>query len=131
MIYFHRCMIVPDAWAETVRDLCDKMAPGGAGSNMFLVPLSESGGLPASHFISAGMQGDDFCPLLPLTTFDPDGIATTTPGQPDTIVHLATQAGIAVTLEQVNALLAAVEVTDEPWPTALERRGLQTIQEEI
>ena len=132
MIYLHRTMIVPDAWASTVRALCNGMGPGGSGSNMFLVPLSASGALPAYHWISAGMQGDDFCAILPLTTYTTDAVgvttATTRPGQPDTIVYLAGQAGITVTRAQIDALLAAVEVTAQPWQAALHRRGLLTIQ---
>ena len=128
MIYLHRTMIVPDAWASTVRALCNGMGPGGSGSNMFLTPLSASGALPATHWISAGMQGDDFCAILPLTTFDGEGVATTRLGQPDTIVYLAGQAGITVTRAQIDALLAAVEVTEQAWEVALVRRGLQVIK---
>lgn len=127
-IWLHRCMIVPSAWAKTVHDLCDKMAPDGSGSNMFLVELSASGALPATHFISAGAQGAEFCALMPLTTFDATDTAATRPGQPATIVYLAGQAGITVSRAQVDAMLAAVEVTQEHWQDALIRRGLQTIQ---
>ena len=126
--YLHRCLIVPDAWVATVRALCNGMAPGGAGSNMFLTSLSASGALPATHWISAGMQGDDFCAILPLTTFDGKGVATTRLGQPDTIVYLAGQAGITVTRAQIDALLAAVEVTEQAWEVALLRRSLQIIK---
>ena len=94
---------------------------------MFAVPLSASGESPATDFISAGAIGDDFTPLLPLTTFSLDGVPTTVPGQPAVIVDLAAEAGIVVTLEQIEALLAAVEVTDEAWPVALARRGLKRI----
>lgn len=125
--YLHRCMIVPDAWAATVRALCNGMAPGGAGSNMFLVPLSATGQRPATHWISAGMQGDDFCAILPLTTFDAQGVASTAPGQPATIVYLAGQAGITVTQPQIDALLASVDVTAQIWQAAIARLGLQTI----
>lgn len=131
MIYLHRTMVVPDAWAATVRSLCNGMGPGGSGSNMFLVPLSATGTGTATHWISAGAQGDDFCAILPLTTFTTDAggvtTATTRPGQPDTIVYLAGQAGITVTRAQIDAMLAAVEVTDQAWPVSLARRNLQTI----
>lgn len=118
--------MVPAAWAPTVRQLCDGMT--GAGVGMFAVPLSASGESQATDYISTGPIGDDFTPLLPLTTFDTDGMATTTPGQPAVIVTLAAEAGIVVTLEQITALLAAVEVTEEAWQMALERRGLKRIQ---
>ena len=126
--YLHRCMIVLEGWDETVRDLCAGMAPGGSGSNMFLVPLSVSGSLPATAWISAGAQGDDFCTIMPLTTFDSEGAPTTRPGQSAAIVYLAGKAGFPMTLAQVNAVLSAVEVTEEAWPDALARRGLKTIK---
>ena len=126
--YLHRCMIVPDAYAPTVRALCDGMAPGEAGSNMFLTALSATGQLPATHWISCGMQGDDFCGILPLTSFDDNGVITTVPGQPATVVYLAGQAGITVTQAQIEAIFAAVEVTTEVGQTAIARRGLKMIQ---
>lgn len=126
--YLHRCLIVPDAYAPTVRALCDGMAQGEAGSNMFLTPLSPTGALPATHWISCGMQGDDFCGILPLTSFDASGVATTAPGQPATVVYLAGQAGITVTQLQIEAIFAAVEVTTENGHAAIARRGLQMLQ---
>lgn len=128
--YLYRCMIVPAEIVQTCRALTAGLA-GDAGANMFIVPLSASGELPATHYISAGQQGDDFCALLPLTGFDTDGVATTVPGQPDTIVYLAGQAGITVTLEQIESLLSAVEVSEQDWQTALSRRGLQTIRQTL
>ena len=126
--YLHRCMIVLEGWDDVVRDLCDGMAPGGSGSNMFLVPLSASGNLPATAWVSAGAQGGDFCAIMPLTSFDAEGAPTTRQGQAATIAYLAGKAGFSMTLAQVNTMLTAVEVTEEAWEVALSRRGLQTIK---
>ena len=126
--YSHRCMIVPDAYAPTVRALCDGMAQGDAGSNMFLTALSPTGKLPATHWISCGMQGSDFCGILPLTSFDANGVSTTSPGQPAAVVYLAGQAGITVTQPQIEAIFAAVEVTTEDGHVAIARHGLNMIQ---
>ena len=95
---------------------------------MFNVSLSPLGEQPATHYISAGQQGDDFCALLPLTSFAVDGTPSTSPGQPAAIVYLASQAGIPVALPQITALFAAVEVTEQCWEVALVRRGLQVIR---
>ena len=129
--YLHRCLIVPDAYAPTVRTLCNGMATGGAGSNMFLTPLSPTGALPATHWISCGMQGDDFCGILPLTTFDAQGVVTTAPGQPATVVYLAGQAGITVTQPQIEAIFAAVEVTTQAGQAAIARRGFKMISTKL
>lgn len=128
MSYLHRCMIVPEFFAPMVRMLCNGMAPDGSGSNMFSVALSESGDPPEMYFISAGPLGTNFCHLLPLTTFDAQGNPSTTPGQSTTVVMLAAQAGIAVTLEQIEAIFAAVEVTEESWESALERKALKKMK---
>ena len=118
--------MTPAAWAPMVRLLCDRMSD--AGGAMFAVPLSSSGESPATDFISAGLIGADFCALLPLTTFDADGVATTRPGQPAVVVMLAADAGIVVTLAQITEMLAAVEVTEESWQTALARRALVRVR---
>lgn len=127
--YVQRCLIVPASYTPMARALCDGLAPGGSGSGMFTTPLSTNGALPATHFISSGMIEDSFAALLPLTTHTTDGkgvtTSTTTPGQPETIVALAEG---AVTLAQVNALLAAIDVTEQGPFTALSRLGLKLIQ---
>ena len=118
--------MTPAAWAPMVRLLCDRMSD--AGGAMFAVPLSSSGESPATDFISSGLIGADFCALLPLTSFDADGMATTRPGQPVVVVALAAEAGIVVTLERITEMLTAVQVTEESWQAALERRDLVRIQ---
>lgn len=125
MTDLHRCLIVPADWTPLVRQLCAGLST--AGVNMIPVSLSVSGELPATHYISAGAIGAGFCTILPLTTFGADGVAATRPGQPAVVVTLAAEAGITVTLEQIEALLAAIEVTNEPWQVGLERRGLVRI----
>lgn len=126
--YIQRCLIVPDAYAPMARSLCAGLAPGGSGSGMLATPISTSGALPASHFIAQGQIEDTFAYLLPLTSFDAEGAPTTIPGQPETIFALA--AG-AVTLAQVNALLAAVDVTEQGPFEAMARLNLQMIQEAV
>lgn len=121
-----RCLIVPAPFAPLARALCDGLAPGGSGAGMLTTPISASGTLPATHYIAQGLIESKFAELLPLTSFDADGVPTTTPGQPETIVALA--AG-AVTLEQVNALLAAIDVTEQDPFSAMARLGLMLIQD--
>lgn len=119
MPYVQRCLICPAAYAPLARALCDGFAPGGSGAGMLLTGLSPTGAEPATHYISEGMIEDAFAALLPL------GAA---PGQPETITAVA---GGAVTLAQVNALLAAVDVTEQQPFSAMARLGLKLIQENI
>lgn len=126
--YVQRCLLVPAAYTPLARALCDGLAPGGAGAGMLATPVSASGALPATHFIAQGMIEDTFAALLPLNSSDAEGVPTTIPGQPETIVELAQG---AVTLAQVKALLAAIEVSEQEPFAAMARKGLTLIQEAI
>lgn len=114
--YVQRCLICPSAYAPLARALCNGLAPDGSGAGMLLTGLSPTGAEPATHYISEGMIEYAFAALLPL------GDA---PGQPDAITALA--AG-AATLAQVNALLAAIDVTEQDAGTAMARLGLTLVQ---
>lgn len=115
----HRSLIVPEAQAQLARDLCAALAgPGGAG--MFTTGLSTDGKAPATHWISAGLIDAQFASLLPLNDAQ---------GQPETVLALAQQAGMTVTLEDVQALLSAVVVTELEPLAAIEAQGLALTQE--
>ena len=121
-------MIVPAGEKTTLaQDLCKGLA-GIPGDGMFKTGLSASHNPPATHTISSGPLGEDFAALLPLTTVDAEGVATTTPGQPAMIVGAAALKGITVTLAEVEALLDAIDVSEQPPFTAMARLGLQIVQ---
>lgn len=123
--YVQRCLIVPAAYAPLARALCDGLAPGGSGAGMLATPISINGDMPATHFIAQGMIEDTFAALLPLTSFDAEGVPVTVPGQPETIVTLADG---SVTLAQARALLAAIDVTEQQPFAAIARKGLKLVQ---
>lgn len=127
MSWVHRCLIVPAEHAELARVLCATLAgPGGAG--MFTTPLSPTGQEPVTHYISSGAIEEPFAQLLPLTEFPADAEPVIYPGQPDLVTQMATAQGMAVTPEEVQALLAASDVTEQEAFTALARLGLQITQ---
>ena len=124
MSWQHRCMIVPTEHVELARKLCETLAgPGGAG--MFTTPLSTTGVDPATHYISSGLIESDFADLLPLIEFPADADPVIHPGQPDLITQMATDQGMGVTVDEVQALLASVDVTEQPPTDALDRLGLR------
>ena len=131
MSYAHRTMIVSTAQTPMAQSLCEGLA-GPAGAGMFATGLSASGNPPATHTISAGPIGADFASLLPLTTVTRDAqgaeTVTTAPGNPAAIVYLAGEAGQTVTLAQVNDLLDAIDVSEQPPFTAMARLGLQMVR---
>ena len=124
MSWQHRCMIVPTEHVELARKLCETLAgPGGAG--MFTTPLSTTGVDPATHYISSGLIESEFADLLPLIEFPADADPVIHPGQPDLITQMATDQGMGVTVDEVQALLASVDVTEQPPTDALDRLGLR------
>lgn len=62
IVWTHRNIIVPASIADKARELGAALTPAAAG--LFETPLSESGALPASHFISSGMVDTALVPLL-------------------------------------------------------------------
>ncbi len=104
---------------------------GPGGSGMFTTPLSPTGQEPATHYISAGAVEEPFAQLLPLTEFPADAEPVIYPGQPDLVTQMATAQGTDITLEQVQALLNASDVSEQEAFTALARLGLQIAQPSV
>ena len=124
MSWVHRCMIVPVDHVDLARKLCETLAgPGGAG--MFTTALSATGVDPATHYISSGLIESDFADLLPLIELPADADPVIHPGQPDLITQMATDQGMGVTVDEVQALLASVDVSEQPPTDALDRLGLR------
>ena len=111
----HRTIIVPDAVVIPARLACEALA-GAGGSGMYSVPLSPTGELPATHWISSGLIEQDFADLLA----SPDALAA--------VAAVATGAGIDPA--PLVAIVAASDITDEPADVALARLGLQLCQQE-
>lgn len=123
-MWVHRTIIVDVAQVELARSLCATLA-GPAGDGMFATPLSASGNLPATHYISAGLLEDEFVTLLP-NHLAGEQLDT---GNPAMIVHLAQQAGVEVTEAVVSNLLAAAYVSEAPAEAVLSFLNLTIVQE--
>jgi hypothetical protein len=99
---------------------------------MFITGLSASGNAPATHYVSSGPISDEMAALLPCksVTVDTEGqqTITTTPGHPELVPALAAKAGITVTRAQIDALYAAIDVSDQEPFIAMARLGLQVVQ---
>lgn len=124
--YIHRNIIVPVALVP----MCRALVTAATGSEeiangMWVTELAPTPEGPATHGISAGKNLAALVEPLPLTTYDADDNPTTTPGDVDAVIALV---GGGIEPEQVQALFAAVLVTDEdPWLT-LARIGLVIVQ---
>ena len=109
-IWTHRTIIVPDPVVVPARMACEALA-GAGGSGMYSVPLSPTGELPATHWISSGLIEQAFADLL---------------ASPDGLTAVATQAGLDPA--PLVAIVAASDISDEPADAALARLGLQLCQ---
>lgn len=131
-MWVHRTIIVPAALVDAARAACAGLA-GPGGSGMFTTPLSVTGTLPASHYISSGMIEAPFADLLPLTsvTYGEDGTPSTStrPGNVALTAQLAAEAGLPITEAEVAALLGGVDVSEQQAEEALSRLGLQIVTE--
>lgn len=134
--YTHRTIIVPSAFQQLARALCEAAAEGDAGKGMFTTGLSATGALPATHYISSGYIFDDFAALLPLTTVEPstdDGepdMVTERPGNVAFVEGLAAQAGITLPAGTVAGLFDALDVSEQGPFEAVARLGLVMVQAE-
>lgn len=111
-----RTFVVPTDIAAAARNLGECLAPSAAG--MFTTPLSPTGELPATHFISSGLV--DAVWLTPLSDA--------------AILYGAAQQGAAAqgltllaTLADAVALLDRGDISEEAADTVLGRLGLTQV----
>lgn len=128
----YRNMVVPAAHIDLARQICATLAPSG-GFAMFGVGLSPTGTEPATHYVSTGHIDADFAELMPLVDwYELDGewhSHEVSPGAPEIVVALCAEAGFETTVEAVEALFAASDVTEQEPFTAFGRLGLVMVQE--
>ena len=126
-MYLHRTMLVPDSIVEIARALAESFGP--ASANMWTTPLSPTGQLPATHWISTGFVGDDFASALPLSRFV-DGVWTTDAYDPAAFISLCAVYGLAApSVEQLTGIMGMVDVSDQPPSEAMNRMGLVLVQD--
>lgn len=78
--------------------------------------------------LKAGVQGGG--QILGTGTLDPIsafGTFTAAPGDPVAVYQACLAAGLDITQADIDGLFARADVTQQDWPTALERLGLQMI----
>lgn len=124
-------MLVPASHVDLARSVAASLDPGGAG--MWTTPLSPSGKLPATYYISTGYVQAAWQMLTPVETWEQDAEGnwikiSETPGDPVRIFNLCQASGLSVTQEEINDLFDAVDITQQdPW-TAISRVGVKLAQ---
>ena len=129
-IWIHLCMIVPDIIVAQVRALADSFGPSAQG--MWQTALSTTEELPATHWISSGLIGDDFAAIMPFSHYDESGEWVTDAYDPAAFVALAEAAGIQTPpVEAITQIMSMVDVSDQEPFAAMERLGLKMITPEL
>jgi hypothetical protein len=98
--------------------------------------LSATGSEPATHYISTGFIPSDFAHMVPEQFWiqDEEGAWIQTgsePGNPVAVYEACVAAGMTVTLEQIEAIFAVADVTEQEPFTAMSRLGVMIVQEPI
>ena len=127
-----RTLIVTSDDAPLARTIAATLDPAHS-TGMWETPLSPTGTEPATHYISPGYIGEGFAALVPLATWQlqgdpPEWVQTAyEPGDSFAVLALCEEAGMTVTLEQIEDLFADSDVTaEDPW-VALGRLGLKIV----
>jgi hypothetical protein len=126
-------MILPASITPLAQQIAATLSPAGAG--MWTTPLSQTGATPATHFISTGQISPEFAHMVPCQTYtqDEEGawqLVSTEPGDPQAVTDTCNASEMEVTLEQVEAVFAVADVTEQEPFTAMARMGLNLVSEE-
>jgi hypothetical protein len=105
-----RTLIVDAANVALAREIAASFGPGGMA--MWTTPLSPTGDEPATHYISSGYVPEEFANLLT---------------DPVAVFEAATAQGVECTQDDVDALFAAADVTEQEPFTAMARLGVQIV----
>jgi len=128
-----RTLIVPADIAPLARNIAAALDAAGAG--MWETALAPTVTGPATHYVSTGWIAPGWQAMVPCDTWEQetDGawvLVDRQPGDPLLVYHAATEAGLAVTLDEIVGLFAVADVTEQPPFVAFDRLGLVMVQTE-
>ena len=137
-----RTLIVPTSQVDLAREIAAAFGPGGVG--MFRAALSADGNEPATHYCSTGYIPPQFAGMVPCQYWaqDEDGNWEETgedPGDPWSVYYAVTvpatdedgnvvRPGDDVTFEEIEALFAAADVTQQNPYVAFKRMGIEQVR---
>ena len=126
-----RTLILPATVTPLAQEIAATLPTGGVG--MWTTGLSPTGLPPATHFISTGFIPPEFAHMVPEQFWEQDETGAwvqtgSTPGNPVAVYEACTAAGMTVTLEEIEAVYAVADVTDQEPFVAMGRMGLVLVQ---
>ena len=129
-----KTLILPANVTPLAQEIAATLSPGGSG--MWITGLSATGLPPATDYISTGFIPPEFAHMVPEQFWmqDEDGVWVQTgsnPGNPVAVYEACVAAGMTVTLEQIEAVFAVADVTEQEPFVAMGRLGVMIVQEPI
>lgn len=122
-----RTITVPANYRDAARKVVEVFGP--EMRNMFLASMSADGSWPGTHFVSSGYLPDDFVAAFPSKSWarndDVWVEASASPGNASVFVQKATEAGVDLTLAEVEAVFSVADSSDQQIEAALSRMGLR------
>ena len=127
-----RTLILDATVTPLAQQIAATLSPAGAG--MWTTGLAATTEGPATHYISTGYIGPEFAHMVPLQVWEQvEGewiITATEPGNPEAVTAACNAAGLEVTLEEVEAIFAVADVTEQEPFVAMGRLGLVLVATE-
>ena len=129
-----RTLILPANVTPLAQEIAATLSPGGIG--MWTTGLSATGLPPATHYISTGFIPPEFAHMVPEQFWEQDEEGQwveigSNPGNPVAVYEACVAAGMTVTLEQVEAIFAVADVTEQEPFVAMGRLSVMIVQEPI
>lgn len=129
-----RTLALPANVTPLAQEIAATLSPGGVG--MWTTGLSPTGAEPATHYISTGFIPPEFAYMVPeqFWTQDESGAwvqTGSTPGDPVAVCEACTAAGMTATLEEIEAVYAVADVTEQEPFVAMGRLGLVLVQDQM
>lgn len=129
-----RTMILPAAVTPLAREIANTLSTAAQG--MWTTGLSPTGAEPATPYISSGFITPEFAFMVPEQFWAQDEAGEwiqtgSTPGDPVAVYEACTAAGMMVTQDEIDAVFAVADVTEQEPFVAMGRMGLVLVQESI
>lgn len=127
----HRTLIVPDELVEYARALTLAVA-GESARGMWTTPISNKAESITTHWITAGLIGEEFADIIPLMQYVEDenndaAISTIMAGKPEICLHLATQSGFQTTMEGVIDLYTRCYIFEDDDNVIMQKMGFTIV----
>lgn len=129
--WLHRTLIVPDEVVEYARALTLAVA-GESAAGMWTTPISNNAQSTTTHWITAGLIGEEFVSIIPLMQIAEDEnlqstTVTISSGRPEICLHLASTNGFETTIEEITNLYSQCLIFEDDGNVIMQKLGFAIV----